>query len=982
MRYLITCTTGILLLLFHLPLKHSGHETYPSFDRLNRFVWVDSLMNSLSLEQKVGQLFMVRAHTDRGDEHVNDLLRQVRNHHIGGLCLFQGTAEKHRNLVNKLQEYSHIPLLVSIDAEWGINMRLKEITPFPKSMSFGSVSEPDLLFDIGRAMAEECRYIGAHMNFAPVLDVNNNPGNPVINDRSFGENPNRVTQLAKNVSLGMMSAGIIPCGKHFPGHGDTDKDSHYDLPIINKSLEELWNIELYPFRSLIHQGLPAVMSAHLHLPKVDSLAHMPASLSKRLINDVLRDSMGFNGLIITDALEMQGVRKHFSDSEIALRTFRAGNDVLLLPNDINIAFNAILNAISKGLISEEELDVKLKRILQFKYDYVLRSQSHDVIDNRSKQKSIDKVAQNSICLLKNDDQIIPLSQQGGNLHHISIGNAVDDTLNMLINTRFDLEAPIDLPSNLNASSAELIIRSTHESDVVIISVMNTGQKPNNQYRIDGGTVHFLKKLNSKRRVLLLYFGNPYGMNSLSFLPNIIYANEVHPAYMDAAAKALFGSIGFKGILPVSVSSGLKAGSGALLDRQRLLEYQPLENPVLDSIDHIVNMGIRTGAFPSANVLVAHQSKIIFHKAYGHNTYRKRKRVKRETVYDLASVTKVAVTGLCLMKLVDEGKLDIERSIGTYIPELISSNKGELKIRSILQHTAGLKPWIPFYKNTVEKNIFGKAKLKKNWYRNAPQGEFNTPVSEHIFMNEEYQDSIWEQIVVSDLCPDNRYRYSDLGFYLMHRLIEKQSGKPMDIYFQENFATPLNLQNTMFNAWKALPIESIPPTENDPYFRNSVVQGYVHDMGAAMLGGVSGHAGLFSNAYDLAILFHMLLDQGHTSHQQILDSQTISLFLKRYDQSRRAVAFDMPELDSNKKSTCHSLASKNTFGHLGFTGTCVWADPERDLVYVFLSNRTFPNMNNIKINQFDIRKRVQGVIYRALFGQERDSLSSAEVSRRL
>ncbi len=965
-------TTFLMIFLTHLPFSNDGTEMETNPLEMERFLWVDSVLTEMSPRQKIGQMFMLRAHTNLGKSHIKNLKRQMRDLEPGGICLFQGTAEGHKNLIEDMKGLSSSPLFVGIDAEWGLNMRLKELDAYPKQMSLGALSDPKMLRDVGRLMAEECTDIGININFAPVVDVNSNPSNPVINYRSFGENPERVGNFAEELYKGMAAGGLLACAKHFPGHGDTQVDSHKDLPVINKSMEQLETTELLPFRQLIHAGVPAIMTAHLHLPALDSSRHLPASLSPKIVQSILQEEMNFRGLVITDALEMQGVRKHFSNAEIAVRAFNAGSHILLLPEDPYAAANALEEALRTGDIDMETVNRRVARILWHKHKYVLGAAAEenkrpDYL--RRKDRLLRKVAKQSICLLKNRENLLPFHDQHSNIHHLALGASAGNAFSQQLARITDL-ASRNNKLNVDEFRVKEFYPLPEKQDLMVVSLHLEGQKASNNYGISDQLLGELVELDKHCRLLIAYFGNAYGLRSLTGFANLVLGQEGMDSYLRETANAIVGYTGFKGALQVSLGTDFSAGAGLTLDKQYHLEYSRarelgMQQDQLDSITLLLQQGIRSRAFPSAVVLVAKQGEIVYHEAAGYTDYRRKKAVKRNTIYDLASVTKVMATGMSLMLLADEGKLLLDQKLGAVLPEAKGTNKEDLVIRDIMQHRAGLQAWIAFYKRTVQQKRQKKVIPNPVYYAEAPKPGFEIAVDRQLFLRNDYRDSIFQQILDSELSAKNEYVYSDLGFILLMRVVEEISGMPFDVFFEQRIARPLNLDNCFFKPADKSLTAVIPPTEEDDYFRGGRVQAHVHDMAAAMLGGVSGHAGLFANAYDLASLMQMLLNGGQLGSDRLLSDSIVTIFTNRYEDTRRGLCFDMKQLDESKKPNIHALASDRCFGHLGFTGTAVWADPDCDLVYIFLSNRTYPDMRNSKINTMDIRNRIQGLIYRSM-----------------
>ena len=938
-------------------------------------IWVDSVFNSLTPAERIGQLFMIRAHSDLGADHIASVKAQIKKYKVGGLCFFQGTPEKHTELINEYQSLSKVPLMVSIDGEWGLGMRMKSSTmSYPRQLMLGAIQDNRLIYDMGRQIAQECRRIGIHVNFAPVADVNNNAANPVIGTRSFGEDRYNVATKSYMYMQGLQDGKVMACAKHFPGHGDTDVDSHYDLPIIPHSLDRLDSIELYPFKVLIDRGIQSFMVAHLSVPALDDSKNRPTSLSKKVVTDLLKDQLGFKGLVYTDGMEMKGVTKHFKPGVPEAEALVAGADVLLVPDNIDASVLEINRYLKEGLLDSMVINEKIKRILLAKYNYDLNHYQAAKTENiRADLNSTEakilkrKLIENALTLVSNKEDLIPLRNlDKTKIASLSIG-AYKATPFQNSLAKYGKITHYQVKKEIEANQFLSLTKQLSKHDVVIVGLHQMNNSASKDYGITRKTRAFLKALSEKTKVIVTVFGNPYALKYFDDLEYVLAAYEDDEMTQDLAAQALFGVNAIKGRLPITASPKSKFNHGIITTPIGRLGYDFPENAGFDAkklvkIDSLMQHTIDTGATPGGVILVAKDGKVVYQKAYGHHTYKKKRAFKETDIFDLASVTKICATTISIMKLVEEGKLDIEKPIGDYLPQLKNTNKENIIVKDMMAHISGLKSWIPFYRATVDK----RKKPLPEFYQFSPNNGYETPVAKNLFMKTEYKAEIWKQIYESEVKPRGRYVYSDLGFYLTAAIVQELSGKPIDEYVQETFYEPLGLTAATYNPLEKFSRNQIVPTEEDRYWRQQRVQGHVHDMGAAMLGGVSGHAGLFANANDIAIIMQMLLNEGSYGGKQYFSPETVKLFTQRHQYStRRGIGFDMFELNPNRNPNFSKKASRNTFGHLGFTGTCTWADPDNNLIYVFLSNRTYPTMKNRKLYKGDFRPRIQDLIYEAL-----------------
>jgi len=934
--------------------------------------WVDSIFNSLTDEQRMAQLFMVAAYSNRDEKHKEEILRLIQDYGIGGLIFFQGAPYKQAQLTNEYQSVSKVPLLIAIDGEWGLAMRLDSTIAFPHQLTLGAHTDTKQIYLMGKEIGRQCKRLGIHINFAPVADINSNPNNPVINDRSFGEDKLSVSLKALAYMEGMQSEGVMACAKHFPGHGDTDTDSHLTLPVINSDRKRLDDVELYPFKVLINNGVQSIMAAHLFIPKLDSTKNLASSLSPKVVTDLLRKELGFNGIVFSDALNMKGVSGFFRPGEVELKAFQAGNDVMLFAEDIPRAMKAFAEALKNSVIQREDLYSRVRKILYAKYDAGLNTYQPVVLQNLAKDLNQPSslwlrqlLFEDAMTLLANKDNLIPFTRLDTlTFASLSVGASQQTPFQDMLGNYAPFEH-FHIKKDAPAQQFDSLVSKLSKYKMVIAGIHDMNRQPSKNYGITESSVNFLKQLSQKTNLVVVVFGNPYSLKYFEDFNWLLEAYEEQDAAQQAAAQVLFGGISAKGQLPVTASEKFKAGTGLVTPLPIRLKYTFAEevgipSQYLSTLDSIVTSAIRDKATPGCQVLVAKDGRVIYNKSFGYFTYDSITPVKTTDLYDLASITKIAATTLSLMRLYDDRKFQLNRTLGDYLTGLDDSPLKNLIIKDVLLHQAGLKSWIPFYQTTIADSVFGK------FYNKEKKDPYTIGVAKDMFMRKDEMDSIYFQIRNSKLNPRKEYLYSDLGFYLFKQIIEKLTNEPLEDFTAQTFYKPLGLTTMTFRPLEKFPAERIVPTEDDKIFRKQLLQGYVHDPGAAMLGGVSGHAGLFSDANDLAILMQMLLNRGEYGGMRYFNPTTVSLFTKKQEEkNRRGLGFDKPEFDPYKLKSTAADASPRTFGHSGFTGTCVWADPDYNLIYVFLSNRVHPTADNQKLIQKNIRTQVHQAIYDAI-----------------
>jgi len=936
----------------------------------NKSSWEDSMVKSMTLDEKIGQLFMIAAYSNRDHRHTIEIENAIKKYHVGGLIFFQGTVGKQVYLTNYYQSISKTPLFIGQDAEWGVNMRIKEAPKYPYSMTLGAARSNVLSYETGRAMGSELKRMGVHISFAPVTDVNNNPNNPIIGFRSFGDNRENVAQKATAVAHGLQSEGVIACAKHFPGHGNTGTDSHLDLPILTQSRAELDSIELFPFKHIFDGGVMSTMVAHIHIPSIDNTPNLPASLSPKVVKDILRYQMNFQGLVFTDALNMKGVSKFFKNGQAEVKALLADNDILLYPEDFATAFAAIKKAIANGVLSENDINQKVKKILYYKRWVGLNKSkltaTGDILADlkaiAQKSDVMAMAANQSITLVHNGNDFLPL-KDSINYALVSIGESGANEFATFLSknrkvTRFSLSSKASINKCLGLKA------KLKKYDKIILSFHNPSIWSSRSYGFGDAVMRFTNEINKEKDVGVFLFCNPYLTKYLSSHKTIVVAYEDAPIFRITAAEMALGFKPMIGQLPFkpknitmdhSLPMSYFAKSG--IDQYEA-HAQGFDTNKLKRIDYLIHEVTDMGAAPGGQVLIAKNGKVIYEKSFGKYTYTSTQLVTPNTIFDLASLTKVYASGLMAMKLYDLGMLKLDTMISAYIPETKGKAVGRVKVRDLMLHQAGLPAWIPFYKATLDSF--------SSIYSSTKKGAYQIPVASQMYMDTNYRNKMYDQIYAVKLKNYGYYKYSDLSLILLKKLMENIAGQSLDSFVSDQFYKPMGLQRTGFNLRNQYSKDSFSPSEQDNYFRNQTLQGHVHDMAAAMLGGVSGHAGLFSTSQELMVISEMFRNGGNFGKQHLINPHTLYLFTKKYgSRSRRGLLFDKPEGKKGRPSPTSESCPMVSFGHTGFTGTCAWVDPSNNIVYIFLSNRTYPSMDNRKLIRGNYRDKIQETIYDAM-----------------
>ena len=970
---MIRCFLVLSLLISEVNAQKPSDPLLVIGDELGQRIWVDSIYSSMTLEEKVGQLFVVQAFSNKNKNHKNDIINDIRNNNIGGVIFSKGSPDKQVDLTNDFQNESSVPLLIGMDAEWGLNMRLDSTFAFPWNMTLGAIKDNKLIRDVGRSIAEHCKRIGVNFNFAPVVDINTNPKNPIIGNRSFGESTENVSLKSLNFMYGQQEMNILSSAKHFPGHGDTSTDSHKTLPFINHEKQRIFNTELKPFKTLIDNGLESVMIAHLEVPSLESVNGLPSTLSYSIVTSILKNTLGFKGLIITDALEMKGLSTFKSNGNLDMLAFKAGNDVLLMSANVSEGIKSIINEYDKGRISEERLSYSVKKILKSKYKVglnnflpILKNNLYNDLNSLENNLLYEKLVEKSITVVKNNENILPIINLKSTIGYLNFGN--DDYM-----TFFDALTKYSKIDHLNdldilKSESASFIESNYKT--IIIGIHANSDTPWKSYNLKKEEINFINRVSKKVNVILNVFGSPYILEKFKNIRNIsgiIISYQNSTNFQNKSAQLIFGAIGSAGILPVSIGKLFSNGHGLGINKINRLSYGSAESVNLSSvklnkIDSLAQIAIDSSMTPGLQILIARDGKVVYDKNFGYLTYEKKQKVNNNTIYDVASLTKILVTLPIVMKMVENGDISLNTKLKEIISRYENSNKSDKTIKEILSHFANLKSWIPFYKSTLDTL---NNKPNPLYYRNSVSDKYNIKVTDNLYLLTSYSDSINLNIKTSDLNND-RYKYSDLPYYILKEYIENYYSSNLSSIIDSQIFNKMGLTHSSFFPKQINSLDNIAPTEIDDYFRYQEIRGTVHDMGAAMQGGIGGHAGLFSNVNDVAKIMQMFIQGGDYGEERYLNKSTIDLFNKCYycsEDNRRGVGFDKPQIEEDGP-TC-GCVSMNSFGHSGWTGTYTWADPDENIVYVFLSNRSYPNSKENKLLKSNIRTDIQKLIYESI-----------------
>ena len=954
--------------------------------------WVEKTLSRMTLKEKIGQLFIFTVAPVNSKANMTALREVVRNYKIGGLLFSGGWLDNQAALTNYAQNYADIPLMITFDGEWGLGMRLKDTPSFPKNMVLGCIRDDKLIYEYGREMGRECRQLGIRVNFAPVADVNINPHNPVINVRSFGQNPHNVADKVIAYASGLESENVMAVAKHFPGHGDTDVDSHFALPTLPFTKERLDSVELFPFKEAIRAGISGIMVGHLQVPVLEPDLNFPSSLSRNIVYGLLREELKFKGLIFTDALAMKGVSKNQNVCAYALK---AGNDMVLAPQNLKKEIQGVLDEIEKGDITVESIERKCRKVLMYKFALGLKYKQKVTLSGLEKRINspetedlIRKLRLAAVTIVGNGNHTLPLHQSTAKVAILSIGRAGEDSIFVNKAGAYAQSDCFQMDVNAGDSLRMELLSTLVKYKRVIVSVTANDLEPFS---------NFFSALSLGTSVVYSFFVPFKSIDpiarSLSLSAAVVLAHSAESELQVHVASALYGKTIVDGRLSVNIGRTFMAGEGVTITPLTPHFYDPEEfgmrSDVLSEIDSIVREGIRYGAFPGCQVVVLKNGKPVYDRSFGTFTYDGGRKVTSTDLYDLASLSKTTGTLLAVMKLYDKGKLNLTDKASAYLPFLKGTNKEDITIRDLLFHESGLPPSLPIYQDVIDKDSYKGAffkskrdadhqvqvdeqlfasstfKYKDGMVSKVPSSTFNIQVSDSFFLHKAFHDQAMQLIAKAPL-KSKKYVYSCLNFVLLKEVVEQVSRSKMDVFLEREFFEPMQLNHTAYLPLRKIAGERIAPTVKRDFLRKGELQGYVHDEVAAFLGGVSGNAGLFSNAEEVAAVYQLLLNGGEYQGRRYLSEETCRLFTTEKSKiSRRGLGFDKPDLKNPKSNPCSLSAPQSVYGHTGFTGTCAWVDPDNKLVYVFLSNRTYPVAWNNKLQKMNVRPRIQEAIYKSL-----------------
>ena len=955
---------------------------YNNADKTGLNNWVDSVYMTLTIEEKIGQLFMPMA--EPNSSWKTRIESYINNYKVGGILFSRGTLSQQADITNYAQGISKVPLLISLDGEWGLSMRLQDAPKYPRNQIIGAIGDDEIVKLYGKEIARQSKEMGIHINFAPVIDIHSNPKNPVIGTRAFGENPQNVANKGVAFAAGLESEGVMAVAKHFPGHGDTSEDSHHTLPTINHDIERLNTVELFPFKEYINAGLSGMMIGHLNVPALNTKG-LPATLSSEVGVKLLKDTLGFTGLTFTDGMAMKGVS---NQPDASVKAILAGGDIILGVINQKSEFESVKKAVENGTIPTELLEEKVRRILTYKYilnthkfQPIKSAGLHNRVNTTSSQWIRRKIYDGAVTLIKNNNNIIPLKKLNSTKIASVVIGAPDSNPFQTYLKRYSNVATFSAQS----TSALSNLKGLQDYDVIIISI-------HSDKMTDAAA---LQKIANEKTTIIALFTSPYRLSSFDTSAQngaaVIVAYDNSEYAQISAAQGIFGGIEMSGRLPIT-SGKFKAGTGSSTEKTRLSYSMPEEVGIsssqFDNIENIALEGVRQRAYPGSQILVAKNGVVIYEKAFGNLNYGDSQEVTHETVYDLASVTKASATLPAIMKLYDEKRISLQDNIGKYVSETKATDKANTRIRALLLHESGIVSFIPYYMTAIDQSsytgpLFASRSQRYNanyagaWGRtdykfhpdmisNKASEVFYHPVATDMYASDKMQRNLLEAIIDTPLKNIGGYRYSCLNFMLLKEAAESISGVDLNAYLQFNFFDKLGATSTTFQPLRYMPAEIIAPTENDPFFRKQHLRGHVHDEGAALFGGISGNAGLFSNANDLAKLYQMWLNGGEYGGERYLSSESVQLFTTaKSSRSRRGLGFDKPDPHNSRRSPTSPGTPIEVYGHTGYTGTSFWVDPTNDMIYIFLSNRVNPSRTPNRLSTLEIRERIQEELYKAL-----------------
>lgn len=966
-------------------------------DYAKQETWVKEQFAQLNLEAQIGQLIMPIVYPSSDPKQISATINRMKQGLWGGILYQKGLLYDQAEMNRQLQQASNIPLLIALDGEWGLYMRLKDAPRYPRNMGLGKHSDNQLLYNYGREVARQCRIMGIHINFAPDVDVNINPQNPVIGTRSFGENPKIVAEKSIAYALGLEDGDVLSVAKHFPGHGDTSEDSHKTLPLVSANKSRMKNVELFPFAEYFKAGLGGVMTAHLRVPAYEP-DNLPSSLSYAISTKLLKQDMGFEGLVFTDGLEMKGV---FGGKQIniGVAALKAGNDILLGPSNPEEMLRSITNAVKNGELSPELIREKCIKVLRYKYRLIIHPQSKPASPSAVKRMIWTSEAERTLAetwlasmTVTQKDPKTWKQIENRQVKRIAILEIGKELVGQTILQSNSQNSKIDRFSWPQSPAAQqTLLNKLTDYPLVSAHIYTTKGVPSEQ----------LSSLATKCPLIVSYFTSPYKAITQSTWHNKTKGVVIAYEPIQEAAEAMVGLITGQIIQTTPSSAPIKESDtedptvqmiGAI-STTTTTNSNPITTPSwhlprLRELDKLALQGIQEGIYPGCQIYVAHKGKIIYNKAFGTlSGGMKSSKVTTNTIYDLASVTKAVATTPAVMHLVGTGKLKLDNKVSDYLQEFTDSEVGNIRVRDLLLHQSGLPAGINFYTDLIIPNSYQGALIRYKpfdegvrlvgnaWgnpnfsfdptYISTQQDEEHPlPFASGLYLSHKFREKMIQRLANTNVRENKRYKYSDLNFILLQFIVERISKMSLDTFVAQYILNPIGAKLYYNPIDRGIKAENIAPAQKDLFLRKQIVRGYVDDETAACLGGVSGNAGLFGSAEELGKICQLLIQQGIWEDKQILPKGIVKLFTTQTNaRHSRFLGFDRQRPQGNSPTA--TSASLSTYGHLGFTGTCFWIDPEQELIFIFLSNRTYPNRNNNKLSTRRIRPELHELVYEAI-----------------
>lgn len=989
----------LTLLIYSVGLSAQGQLPRGLFSSINKTSmerWADSLYRSMDDEEKLAQLIMPIIYPSADAQRIQAEEARVKKHRWGGILYQRGQLAEQNTMNARLQRASRVPMLIALDGEWGLYMRLKDAPRYPRNLGLGMHGDEQLLYNYGREVARQCALMGIHVNFAPTIDVNINPRNPVIGSRSFGEDPKVVARMSLAYAQGLEDGGVLSVAKHFPGHGDTSEDSHKTLPLVSADKARMQRVELYPFSQYIRGGFGGIMTAHLRVPAYEP-SGIPSSLSHKITTELLQHNLGFGGLIFTDGLEMQGVQTN-KLGDIGVAALKAGNDILLGPRSAEQQLKALLQAKQSGELSEELIRHKVMKLLRYKWRLIVQQPQrtasperiHSEIWTEPATREMRKLWQASLIYYQRTERTeqalkagqykrIAVVQVGKN----PIANPPRPTRGLGGSTITYLSWGGDATRTAQLASYDLILVNAFDTQVPREALVS---------------------LASQRPVLLAHYATPYKVRPDSWhkgLSHVLLTTEAAREAQEAVLSLLTQEQAKATPLPsaplsddsddptANMTPRTPAPSSASSKPRAQESLLRFDEGRFDALEAIIEEGLKSKAFPGCQVYIAHKGQTIYHKAFGLMGMQvERQQVERSTLYDVASITKALATTPAVMLLVGDGKLKLHERLQSYLPEFAGSDIGRASLRSLLLHQTGLPAGLNFFTDLIDSTSYagelispqartgyiplvGRAwgNPRFDWLRQyiSPKQSAEHPLTmaRGLFISPEFKAVMLARLKATPLKRAGQYRYTDLGFILLQQVVERISGQSLDEFLQRRLFAPIGAKVYFNPLQHGVAQAEIAPSQVDRFLRKQTIQGTVDDESAACLGGVSGNAGLFASASELAKIAQLLLNQGRWEGKQIIPSEVVRQFMSDTDmRGRRALGFDKPQPRSAYNGAGES-ASAGTVGHFGFTGTAFWIDPKEQLLFIFLSNRTYPTRSNNHLSTERYRPRLHQAVYEAL-----------------